>query len=77
MIPTIETIVEDLLAGTIDKQQALAWLHQHAEDAYRELRDDFAAAALSGLLGGGLRSGAADAATAYRYADAMLRQRGM
>lgn len=47
MIPTIETIVNDLLAGKITKQQAIEWLNQHAESAGRELRDDFAAAALA------------------------------
>lgn len=50
MIPTIEDIVEGLLAGTITKQQAIEWLHQHAEGAYVTLRDEFAAAALTGIL---------------------------
>lgn len=85
MIPTIETIVEDLAAGKITKQQAIAWLHRHAEDAGRCLRDDFAAAALQGLiaseqmltvatqshkpLGDELAQGA------YEMADAMLKAR--
>lgn len=51
MIPSIETIVEDLLAGTITKQQAIAWLNQHADTAYASLRDEFAAAAMQGMLG--------------------------
>lgn len=84
MIPTIETIVEDLLAGTISKQQALAWLFQHAEDAGRDLRDDFAAAALAGLLprrwgndDGVLPSNIHElwAKGAYQTADAMLKER--
>ena len=47
LIPTIETIVEDLAAGTISKQQAIVWLHIHAEDAGMDLRDSFAMAALA------------------------------
>jgi hypothetical protein len=50
VIPTIETIVEDLAAGKITKQQAIQWLQQHAEDAGRDMRDEFAANALQGLL---------------------------
>lgn len=50
MIPSIETIVEDLLAGTITKQQALAWLFEHAEDAAYDLRDHFAAEAMNAEL---------------------------
>lgn len=50
MIPSIETIIEDLLAGSITKQQAITWLHMHAEDAGRDLRDAFAMAALTGEL---------------------------
>ena len=50
MIPTIETICEDLAAGKISVQQAIAWLHQHAEGAANELRDHFAGLALSGML---------------------------
>lgn len=86
MIPTIETIVEDLAAGKITKAQAIAWLHQHAEDAYRTLRDDFAAAALQGLLASqdqaSIRAALRDghnqdtfARAAYVTADAMLDQR--
>lgn len=50
MIPTIEQICEDLKAGTITVQQAVAWLHQHAEGAANDLRDHFAGLALSGML---------------------------
>ena len=42
MIPTIEQIIEDLLAGTITKSKAVTWLHQHAEGANDELRNHFA-----------------------------------
>lgn len=78
MIPTIETIIEDLLAGTITKQQAVTWLHMHAEDAYRTLRDDFAAAALTGLMSnpvGAHHHHAKLAEFAYMSADAMLKAR--
>jgi hypothetical protein len=50
MIPSIETIVQDLAAGKITKSQAVTWLHAHAEGAANELRDHFAAAALTGFL---------------------------
>jgi hypothetical protein len=78
MIPTIETIVEDLLAGAITKQQALAWLHQHAEDAFRDLRDEFAMHAMAGALGGVPGQHLAPTALAqdsYQHADAMLKER--
>src|ERR1017187_1662802 len=88
MIPTIETIVEDLAAGNISKAQAIAWLYQHAEDAGRCLRDDFAAAALSGLNANGDLSAHCSAmghnpakvrtdyaTTAYQQADVMLKER--
>jgi hypothetical protein len=78
MIPTIEQIVEDLLAGTITKQQAVGWLHQHAEGAANDMRDMFAGAALQGLCGGtpGAHLVPPNAATlAYEYADAMLAAR--
>jgi hypothetical protein len=81
MIPTIETIVEDLLEGKITKQQAFAWLHQHAESAGRDLRDDFAACALQGIEasqgnGGNFISTVEKvAARAYELADEMLKAR--
>ena len=91
MIPSIETICEDLAAGKITVQNAISWLYMHAEGATGELRDSFAMAALQGMLN-------ADYATpdlrksgeerfvnqewvslcgeqAYRFADAMLKAR--
>lgn len=50
MMPTIETIVEDVMIGTISKPQAVGLLHQHAADACRTLRDDFAAAAIGSIV---------------------------
>lgn len=81
MIPTIETIVEDLLAGSITKQQALAWLFMHAEGSANELRDYFAAKATDEdiaehgqhLLG---KYQNWREVARYRHADAMLKARG-
>lgn len=78
MIPTIEAIVEGLIDGTITKRQAVTWLHQHAEDAGRCLRDDFAAMALQGLLAstGTLQPTFEKySQCAYAHADAMLKER--
>jgi hypothetical protein len=82
VIPTIEQIIEDLLSGTITKQQAIGWLHQHAAEAGRWLRDDFAAAALNGLCTAQEQDGAWQyggnelvAETAYKIADEMLKAR--
>jgi uncharacterized protein YehS (DUF1456 family) len=83
MIPTIERIIEELLEGKITKQQAIGWLHQHAEDAYRDLRDDFAAAALQGMMSYYNESRdfhtnssfENNAKYAYQQADAMLKAR--
>lgn len=83
MIPTIETIIEDLLAGTITKQQAIGWLHQHAEGAANELRDCFAAAALPACIEmcgtdhrePGVSLADHFASQAYLCADAMLKAR--
>lgn len=78
MIPSIETIVEDLAAGTITKAQAITWLYMHAEGAANDLRDMFAGQALAGWRANpnGKYTTHADAAEeAYRYADAMLTER--
>ena len=78
MIPTIETIVEDLAAGTISKQQAIVWLHIHAEDAGMDLRDSFAMAALahsSTNCDDAANDVKKSAAWAYELADAMIAAR--
>lgn len=83
MIPTIETICEDLKAGKITVQQAVKWLHMHAEGAANELRDCFAAAALPAYIAAQMEAAArgkshADsvvAGDAYLMADAMLEAR--
>lgn len=83
MIPTIETIVEDLAAGTITKQQAIAWLNQHAEDAGFDLRDTFAAAAMPVVAAGmhdtprreGITAGQHVAEIAYAIAERMMAER--
>jgi hypothetical protein len=76
MIPSIETIVEGLLDGTYSKQQAIAWLNQHAEDAGYCLRDQFAGQAIAGRMtdyGSARMSEAVN--EAYQVADAMLKAR--
>lgn len=80
MIPSIETIVEDLLAGSITKQQAIAWLNQHAEDAGYCLRDELAGRAMQGLLTAETQDynhGPDEKliAHAYKLADLMLKER--
>jgi hypothetical protein len=50
LIPPIEQIVDDLLAGRIAKQQAIVWLMVHAEDAGKDIEDDFAIAAMKSLI---------------------------
>lgn len=78
MIPTIETIVENLLNGTLDKSQAVSWLNQHAADACVSLRDEFAMAALMYPYAQGddapVRADKA-AAWAYELADCMMSRR--
>lgn len=83
MIPTIETIIEDLLAGKISKAQAVSWLYVHAEDAGSSLRDDFAGQAMQAMITksngqdttGGKKGVPLVAQYAYEYADAMLAER--
>ena len=84
MIPSIETIVEGVAEGKISTSQAVTWLHMHAEDAARTLRDDFAAAAIPGVMavvlkaaefGGKTPSEEEMAGYAYKFADAMLVER--
>lgn len=86
MIPTIETILEDLLAGKIEKWQAVEALERHADLAGWSLRDEFAGQALAGvtanpntpdqLIGFGFE-GSKDLLAEYAYAcaDAMLKHR--
>lgn len=78
MIPTIETIVEDLMAGKIAKSQAVTWLYAHAEGAANDLRDHFAAAALQGIIRHPDAIGESEetiAVWSYKAADAMLEAR--
>ena len=80
-VPTIETIIEGLLSGEYTKQQAIGWLYQHvtaaAVDAGRCLRDEFAMAALTGLMTHTINITffQEDAAYCYNFADAMIDQR--
>lgn len=50
MIPTIEQIIDDLMAGVITKSQAVTWLLQHSETAHADLRDHFAGLAMQGMM---------------------------
>lgn len=75
MIPTIETIIEDLFAGKIMKHQAINWLNQHAEDAGYEMRDSFACAALANQYTANKGDSQKVAEWAYHVADSMLRAR--
>ena len=79
MIPTIETIVEDLAAGAITKQQAIAWLNLHAEGAANDLRDHFASLAMNAMVSQPAWKSCPSekiAAWAYEQADAMMLARG-
>lgn len=91
MIPTIKSIIEGLIAGTISQAEAEGWLATHIELAEQqaaafEHRDILAAAALQGLLANAylqkefLKKGMSDmhpfnARVAYEAADAMLKAR--
>ncbi len=76
MIPSIETIVEDLLEGKITRQQAIGWLYQHAEGAANDLRDHFASLSMHADLSSGESVTAIEVAeAAYKMADAMLAER--
>lgn len=50
MIPSIETICEDLAAGRITVQQAIEWMNAHASGAANELRIALAMAAMQGQI---------------------------
>ena len=75
MIPTIETIVEDLVSGAISKQKAIAWLHLHAEGMANDLRDHFAGQAIVVLMNFPGSKMDEDAEMAYKVADAMMAAR--
>lgn len=82
MIPTIESIIAELMSGTMARGQAYAYLMEHMKLASTEtLRDVFAAAAISGVVavcGGDTRNDGETtedyfARKAYGIADAMVR----
>lgn len=83
MIPSIEQIIGDLLAGDISQAQAVTYLHQHIEDLCTKesddgLRDMFAGLAMQGLLSCQIQpQSGADmyARDAYEVADAMMEAR--
>jgi hypothetical protein len=75
MIPSIETIIEDLIAGQCTAAQAMAWIAQHMENA--DLRDHFAGLAMQGDKANpnGFETPENIAVYAYEIADAMLKAR--
>lgn len=76
MIPSIETIVEDVVMGRITKSQAVTWLLAHAEGSANDLRDHFAASAISPMLVQAYGKTPDILATeAFKIADAMLEAR--
>jgi predicted Zn-dependent protease len=87
MIPTIEQIIYDLLAGKLNEPEAIKLIDRHIRLALqasedKELRDVFAMAAMQGILAGPCSregvpiSGWFDAPTfAYQVADSMLEAR--
>lgn len=79
MIPSIETIVEDLMACKITKSQAVTWLNAHAEGAVNELRDHFAAWVIGGMAHWrslkDIESIEEAVQQSYSVADAMLKER--
>jgi hypothetical protein len=75
MMPTIETIIEDLLEGKISKPMAITWLLQHAEGAHRDLRDYFAAKAMQGLISHMNVNEKIVPSLSYKVADGMIEAR--
>lgn len=79
MIPTIEDIVDSIRSGTISRDQALAWLWQHANKVYPVADDDrllVASMAMQGLLSTGtfsaITESGAVADLAVAHADALF-----
>lgn len=83
MIPTIEEILSDLMAGRITYTHARALISRHMEIAEQsglgDLRDEFAGQAMQGMLANQHPYQASDeqmfARDAYVLADAMLKAR--
>jgi len=73
MIPSIESIVEMLIAGECTAQEAISWIAQHFENS--ELRDHFAGQALIGWREDEGATYDEAAVAAYEMADEMLRAR--
>jgi hypothetical protein len=74
LIPGIKEIVEMLLAGSIKKAQAIAWLEEHAQEQVEKeqfLRDMFAGLAMMGIAG----TPAVVARDSYAQADEMMKAR--
>jgi hypothetical protein len=78
MIPGIADILDDLLAGQIDRDLAILWLTDlttaGTNEADEDMRDAFAMAAVQGMLA---RASWVDAMAteAYSHADKLMRAR--
>lgn len=75
MIPSIEDVLQMLLDGNIDKQQALFYIDQHMENVANaaDLRDHFAGLAMARV--GSSTSYESMAKHAYQMADEMMKAR--
>ena len=81
MIPSIEDVLQMLLDGNIDKQQALFYIDQHMENVANgaaDLRDHFAGLSMQGFIAArGPKIGEESIISewSYQVADAMLKAR--
>lgn len=79
MIPTIETIVNDLITGRMKAEVAIAYLYEHLKLAGSSdddgLRDTFALGAMTGILANTDNDADKIAEWAYHHADAMMKAR--
>jgi phosphoserine phosphatase len=48
VIPTVDNIVDGLIAGTMNRDEAISWIHAHIDGA--QDRDELAALAMNGLM---------------------------
>jgi hypothetical protein len=76
VIPTVDNIVDGLIAGTMNRDEAISWIHAHIDAA--QDRDELAALAMNGLMGtrdwdATLTPAAEIAQRAYNVADAMIK----
>lgn len=73
-IPSIETIVEDAVAGKISTGEAITWLYQHSQDAHQTLTDYFAGLSIGSLVAQG-KTAEQVALESYGIASEMMKVR--